>query len=106
MKVNPYEHFNNYEQMRREGGAPVIEVSEEYFMEMLGVLPPCKWTHDLVNVLSESFHISERLTDNIVEWLVSLNISGKDRYFATADLDTRDHVFIVDKVIKHLKAQL
>jgi len=93
---NPYEHFRDYEQMRKDGGAPVIEVTEEYFMDMLEVLPPCKWTNQ---ALYETFHISERLTENIVEWLVRIRIEGKDRFFALAARDTCTHTTIVAQAV-------
>ena len=100
---DPYEHFRDYEQMRKDGGAPVIEVSEEYFINMLEVLPPCKWTN---NFSFESFHISEHLTENIVEWLVRVKDFGKDRYFALAAADTKTHLDIVKKVLDHIDQEV
>jgi hypothetical protein len=93
---DPYTHFRDYELMRRDGGTPVIEVTEDYFMDMLEVLPPCKWHHQPA---CETFHISERLTENIVEWLVRIRKDGKDRFFALAARDTCTHTAIVSKVV-------
>lgn len=94
--ANPYEHFTDYAQIRKDGGAPVIEVSVEYFMYMLEVLPPCKWYN---SKFSESFHISERLTENIVEWLVRVVVEGEqERFFALAARDTLKHEDVRTKV--------
>jgi hypothetical protein len=42
---------------------------------MLGVLPPSKWRG--IGEPFESFHVSERLSGDVVSWFVRLN----DRYF-------------------------
>jgi len=44
---------------------PAKEITEALFFRMLEILPPCKW-HSIGGV--EVFHISERLTDNLVSW--------------------------------------
>ena len=59
---------------------PAELITKERFWEMLEVLPPCKW-HNIGGV--EVFHISERLTDNLVSWFAH---SG-DKYAEATDQD-------------------
>lgn len=56
---------------------PAKEVDESRYWGMLEVLPPCRW-HHYQGI--ELFHISERITGNIVSWVASLN--GKYYEFA------------------------
>ncbi len=58
---------------------PVCITKERYF-EMLNILPPCKW-HSIGGV--EVFHISERLTDNLVSWFAHYG----NKYFEATDED-------------------
>jgi hypothetical protein len=51
------------------------EITAERFTDMLNVLPPCRW-HG-VGELVESFHVSERLSGNVVSWFLRLG----ERYF-------------------------
>ena len=62
------------------------EIDRDRFLEMLEVLPPCKWTKGLA---WESFHISERLTNNLVSWF----LNDGDKYYEFVDeatLSTND----------------
>jgi hypothetical protein len=54
------------------------EITRERYWEMLEILPPCKWTKGLA---WESFHISERLTNNLVSWFVN----DGDKYYEFVD---------------------
>jgi hypothetical protein len=58
---------------------PIREVTRERFDEMLDILPPQKWIG--CGSGSQSFHISERITDNVVCWLVRRG----SRYFELQD---------------------
>lgn len=51
---------------------PPEEVSEERYNNMLEVLPPCRWHNSGSKTY---FHVSERLTGNLVNWFCST--SGK-----------------------------
>ena len=42
------------------------EITEDRYFELLGCLPPCKFTR--FDKGGECFYISERLTGNLVEW--------------------------------------
>lgn len=46
------------------------EISQEDWRYLLEVLPPCKWVR---HSNAESFHISERITHDIVTWAVRIN---------------------------------
>ncbi len=45
-------------------------ITEQRFWDMLEVLPPCRW-HNVGGF--EVFHVSERLTGNLVSWFAQRN---------------------------------
>ena len=55
-------------------------ITEERFMYGLEVLPPCRW-HNAGGF--EVFHISERLTGNLVSWFAHKG----DRYWEFTEAD-------------------
>lgn len=57
----------------------IREITRERFEEMLDILPPQKWVGG--GSPRSTFHISERLTDNIVCWLIRRDA----RYFELQD---------------------
>lgn len=67
----------------RWGPKPPQEISEERYHEMLNVLPPCRW-HG-IGELFESFHVSERLSGNVVSWFVRYD----ERFFQIDDDATK-----------------
>jgi hypothetical protein len=58
---------------------PIREITRERFDEMLDILPPQKWQG--CGTTQQTFHISERLTDNVVCWLIRRG----PRYFELQD---------------------
>lgn len=64
------------------GFAPAKEITEERYQDMLEVLPPCKWTSPARGC--SVFHVSERLSKNIVSWFVQVG----SRFFELQDVDT------------------
>lgn len=77
-----------YDRKRRM--TEVREITEERFWEMLEVLPPCKWTR---RTDAEAFHISERITHDIVDWFVRIG----DKFYNFADSDTISADFAIAK---------
>lgn len=69
-----------------------VEISEERFHDMLNCLPPSKWRRFGG---AESFHISERITYDIVDWFVS--IGGK--FYSFADTDSLSAEEVVNRVL-------
>ena len=68
------------------GPKPIREITEARYWEMLEVLPPCKWRH---SAGGESFHVSEYMSGNFVNWFVCIGKSNYGgRYFAIDDVDT------------------
>ncbi len=59
---------------------PPQEINEQHFWDMLECLPPCKWYR---SPDTEAFHISERITHDIVTWCVRLG----DTYYSLDDTD-------------------
>ena len=57
---------------------PAVRITAEAFNDALNVLPPCRWNR---GDYSEWFHVSERLTGDLVNWYVR---SG-DRYYTFVD---------------------
>lgn len=57
------------------GPKPPREIDQERFWNALECLPPCKWAG--MGTLFESFHVSERLSGNVVSWYVRHG----ERYF-------------------------
>ena len=79
-QLYPWEEFeeilSGYDK-KRLIDPPAKEVDESRYWDMLYVLPPCRWHHYRG---IELFHISERITGNIVLWIAGLN--GKYYEFA------------------------
>jgi len=59
---------------------PPVEITQERFWELLECLPPCKWKR---GVDGEAFHISERITYDIVDWCVRIG----EKYYSFQDTD-------------------
>lgn len=70
--------------------SPPAQITEEYFHEMLDVLPPMKWRREQG---SESFMICEALTLDIR----SIYCRIGDQYFEMADRQSLTHEQIVEK---------
>lgn len=83
--------FSDYRTIEANQGANPVEVSKEFYWEMLEVLPPSKWTrgHD-----TESFYICEALTGNLHEWIARI---GK-KYYALIAPRSSNHEQIIDKI--------
>lgn len=58
------------------------QCSEEHFTDMLECLPPCRWSK-YGGV--EAFHISERLTGNLVQWCARVEDSNGVRCYSFTD---------------------
>lgn len=72
------------------GPLPPWPVDRDRFWYLLEVLPPCKWRRMAGGC--ESFHVSERLSGNVVTWCVRIG----ENFFELQDLDTRDHAYVVE----------
>jgi len=83
--------FSNYEEMEKNNGVNPIEVSEKYYFDMLGCLPPSKWTR---GYLYDSFYICEGLTGNLHQWL----IRADKKYFTLIAPKQCNHEEIVNRV--------
>lgn len=58
------------------------QCSEEHFVDMLECLPPCRWRkYGAV----EAFHVSERLTGNLVQWCARVEDSNGVRCYSFTD---------------------
>jgi uncharacterized protein DUF1419 len=68
-----------------------VEITEERWDEMLGVLPPVGWKNDGAH---ESFKISERTAGSITAIFVRIG----DRYFELSDTITLPHRECVERV--------
>jgi len=87
--------FSDYETMGKNQGVKPVEISKNYFFEMLEVLPPAKWTR---SHSYESFYIIEALTGNLHQWLIRF----EDRYFTLIASKNSTHEQIVNKVKESL----
>lgn len=67
------------------------EESKEDWWYALEVLPPCRW-HHVAGV--ELFHISERLTGNLVSW----HAQYRDKFYSFTDQASRDMGELAQKV--------
>lgn len=76
---------------------PPKEIDEKRFDWLLNCLPPCKWGRfgD-----GEAFHMSERITHDIVTWCVRLG----DKLYSFDDTDKLTAREAVDRVAKSLEA--
>jgi hypothetical protein len=72
-----------------------IRISEERFMDLLEVLPPCRWA---TRGNEETFYMPEPLTGTVVRWAARIGID----YFELVDRKHRTH----DDVIGACKALL
>ncbi len=70
-----------------------VEISEERFTEMLGVLPPVAWTRNPANC--ESFKICERTTGSVTAIFVRVD----DRYFELSDSIRLPHRDCIARVL-------
>ncbi|MCR9254744.1 MAG: hypothetical protein NXI16_01460 [Alphaproteobacteria bacterium] len=68
------------------------EITEERWFDLLECLPPARW-HRHRGV--EMFHMSERITDNIVQWCAKLN--GK--FYGWQDRDDEESETLAAKVV-------
>lgn len=68
------------------------EITEEAYNDLLDCLPPCKWSRGATG--GSAFHISERITYDIVTWCVKLG----DRYFRFDDTDQLNATAAVQRV--------
>lgn len=55
-----------------------VEITRERYWDMLEVLPPCRWYN---RGRYRAFHVSERLTNNLVSWFVE----DGDKYWEFTD---------------------
>lgn len=69
------------------------EITEERFMDMLEVLPPCKW-QNMSGV--EWFHVSEHLTGPLVSWFLRVG----DKYYEFVDDCSLSSEQLMEKVNK------
>lgn len=69
------------------------EITEERFMDMLEVLPPCKW-RNMSGV--EWFHVSEHLTGPLVSWFLRVG----DKYYEFVDDCSLSSEQLMEKVNK------
>ena len=70
---------------------PPRRVTKEDFWHALEVLPPYRWRREGG---AESFHVSERITGNLVDWYVRIG----EEYWHLVESATTDHGFLVDRV--------
>lgn len=66
--------------------SPPVEITEERWNEMLGILPPVGWKHGEPD--SESFKISELTAGRVTAIFVRIG----QRYFEFSDLITTRHI--------------
>ena len=76
---------------------PAKQVDEQRYWHMLDVLPPCRW---YTGGLFEYFHISERLTYNLVTYICR----NDDEYFEFIDFDNKSHKSLIER-IQNIKAE-
>ncbi len=65
---------------------PAEIIDEERYEDQLGVLPPCRW-HAYSGV--QFFHISERITGNIVSWYAKCGNEFK-HFYGQANMSDED----------------
>ena len=84
-----------YAQLRANHGEPAKNINHDRFMEMLCVLPPCRWTrlHS-----SESFFISEAETEYLHRWFARIGAE----YFELVAPRTMNHELILSRIIADL----
>jgi hypothetical protein len=68
-----------------------VEISQEDWYYLLEVLPPCKWGR---SASAEAFHISERITYDIVTWAVRIGT----KYYRFDDTDKFSATDAIQKV--------
>lgn len=77
--------------------AEIREVTRERFDEMLDILPPQRWQG--CGSSRQTFHISERLTDNVVCWLIARD----GRYFELQDRVDMTHVQLQSRAALYIE---
>jgi Protein of unknown function (DUF1419) len=82
-----------YQRFENSFKSEPVEITEERWDEMLGVLPPVGWKNDGTH---ESFKISERTAGSITAIFVRI----KDRYFELSDTITLPHRDCVERVLR------
>ena len=80
------------------GPKPPREINEERFWSALECLPPCKWQG--IGTLFETFHVSERLSGNVVSWYVRHG----ERFFEVDQDATLTREQLRAMVAEHMKA--
>ena len=60
------------------------KITHERYWEMLEILPPCRWT---MAGMWEVFHVSERLTGQLVSWFAHGRLRGQDHYYEFTQSD-------------------
>jgi hypothetical protein len=81
--------------------APVTEITREQYWYALEVLPPCRWRG--IGDSFETFHISERVTANIVNWYCQTRTERGERYFTLTDYETLRPDELAERVAAFLK---
>ena len=85
-----------YERFEQALKSDPVEITEERWYEMLGVLPPVAWRHD---ASGESFKISERTAGSITAIFVRVG----SRFFEFSDTITLPHQECTARVRAALK---
>lgn len=73
------------------------EISESEYTDLLECLPPCKWGSSAFG--GSAFHVSERITHDIVTWCVKLG----DTHYRFEDTDQLNATQAVQRVREALK---
>lgn len=92
-----------YRLMNEAFRTPVSLITAERFDEMLNILPPCRWSS--VGRF-EHFHVSERITGNIVSWFIRFRGDAGERFFTFDDYATLTQVELMERVLEFTKARL
>lgn len=78
--------------MKNYSIAPPKEITEEHYQDMLECLPPCKFHRPRSGWMV--FHVSERLSENIVSWFVQVG----NRFFELQNEDSLTGAQVVELV--------
>jgi hypothetical protein len=73
------------------------EITEDAYTDLLECLPPCKWGRGEFG--GSAFHISERITHDIVTWCVKIG----DKHYRFEDTDKLNATQAVQRVRESLK---
>jgi hypothetical protein len=77
--------------------SPPREITEDEYTDLLECLPPCKWGRGEFG--GSAFHVSERITYDIVTWCVKLG----DKHYRFDDTDKINATKAVQRVRDTLK---